>query len=226
VNTFIGHHLDAIQTCRSLPQEDTRLTIARWQLEEHINTFKVHLTEKCSELVFNLDELDSADWEDRKVTKVILSVAVRKENFYHSVCPRSQFESFTKLLACISANDDDLTLMLITSSPIRDSLWSHGLRQDEDVLVRRRIPADVNEKLFFEYISDMLISYVIAGKRCLDMESETAALLMDSAFPYVSARIIQKSGENNILAITFPAHTTNVLQALHYTIPGLFTRQD
>jgi hypothetical protein len=35
-------------------------------MEEHIQPLKTHLTGKVAELVFHLDELGSADWEDRK----------------------------------------------------------------------------------------------------------------------------------------------------------------
>jgi hypothetical protein len=40
VHAFIIRHLDAIQVCRSLPQEDTRMTISRAHLEEHIRLMK------------------------------------------------------------------------------------------------------------------------------------------------------------------------------------------
>jgi hypothetical protein len=114
--------------------------------------------------------------------------------------------------------------MLITSSPIRDSLWNHGLRQDEDVMLRRHTLADVNEELFFEYISEVFIPYVVAVRTRPELESETAILLMDSALPHVSAQILQKLGENNILAITFPTHITNLFQALDLVFFGALKR--
>jgi hypothetical protein len=54
----------------------------------------VHVTGKCAELVFNLDELGSADWEDRKVKKVVASAVVRKEDVYHSVSRRHRYMTF------------------------------------------------------------------------------------------------------------------------------------
>jgi hypothetical protein len=42
-NAFIGRHLDAFQTGRSPPQEDTRWTVTRVELEEHIQTMKAHV---------------------------------------------------------------------------------------------------------------------------------------------------------------------------------------
>jgi hypothetical protein len=61
INALIDRHLDALQISRSIPQEDTRLTVPKSQLEEPIHILQVHLIGKCAELVFNLDELGSAD---------------------------------------------------------------------------------------------------------------------------------------------------------------------
>jgi hypothetical protein len=67
VNRFIGRHVHELQTCRSMPQEDTRMLVPRVYLEEYIRlltTLHTHVARKCGELVFNLDELGSSDWED------------------------------------------------------------------------------------------------------------------------------------------------------------------
>jgi hypothetical protein len=134
VNAFIGRHLDALETGRSLPQDDTRLTVQRSQLEEHIQTMKVHEAGKLSELVFNLDELGSADWDDRKVKTLMVPAEVRKEDVYLAVSRRHRRVT---LLACVSATGDALTPMLVTGNPIRECLWNRGVRPDEDVVIRR-----------------------------------------------------------------------------------------
>jgi hypothetical protein len=66
LNTFVGHHLDALQIYGSLPQEDIRLTIPRDNIEAHIEHMKSIVAGKFAELVLNLDEVRSSDWEDRK----------------------------------------------------------------------------------------------------------------------------------------------------------------
>jgi hypothetical protein len=50
--------------------------------------------------------------------------------------------------------------MLVIGNSIRESLWNRGLRLDEDVVIRRRNPAYLNETLFYEYISGVFIPYV------------------------------------------------------------------
>jgi hypothetical protein len=181
----------------------------------------VHVTGKCAELVFNVDELGSTNWADRQVKKVVASAAVRKEDIYHFVARRHRHMT---ILTCISAAGDALTSILITSSPIRNSLSSHGLRQDEDVMLHRYTPADVNEELFFQHISEVFIPNVVAVRTPQELERETAILRMDSALPPVYDWILQKRGENDILAITFPDHTTNLFQALDLVFFGTHKR--
>jgi hypothetical protein len=217
VNAFSGRHLDALQTCRSLPQDDTRLTVPRSQLEEHIQKMKVHVAGKSSELVFNLDELGPADWTDRKVRKVIVLAEVRKEDVHHAVSRR---HCHVTLLACVSAAGDALTPMLATGNPIRESLWNRGLRSDEAIVIRRRNPAYLDETLFYEYISGMFIPYVSTLRSRPEIAYQPAILLMDSALPHTSKRILRVLSENNVIALTFPAHITNLFEALDLVFFG------
>jgi hypothetical protein len=80
--------------------------------------------------------------------------------------------------------------MLITRNPIIDSLRSLGLRQDEDVMIRRRNPADLNEALFYEYLSDVLILYVSSLRSIPELADQPEVLLMDSARPHTSEHIL------------------------------------
>lgn len=41
---------------------------------------KIYVDGKFAELIFNLDELGSSDWEDHKFMKVIVLTAVRRED--------------------------------------------------------------------------------------------------------------------------------------------------
>jgi hypothetical protein len=116
VNAFIGKHLPDLQPCHSIPQEDMRLAVPMSQLEEHINTLKVHPTWKCAEHVSNLDELGSADWEDRKVKKVIVSAAVPKERCL-SFCIPPPTQYYTPGLCLCGGRCDDFTAHYVDINP-------------------------------------------------------------------------------------------------------------
>jgi hypothetical protein len=123
-----------------------RLIVLRGQLEEHIQTMKVHGVGKFSELVFTLDGLGSADWEDRKVKKGNVPADVPNEDVYHHV---SRHHHVT-LQACVSAAGDALTPMLVTGNPVLNSLWSLDLHQDEDFMIPLRNTAYLEEALCYE----------------------------------------------------------------------------
>jgi hypothetical protein len=221
LHDFIGRHLDELQICRSLPREDLQMAVPRAYLEDHICILYTHITGRVAELVFNLDELGSADWEDRKAKKVIVPAGVPKEDVHHPVSRRHRH---TMLLACVSASGDALTALLIMGSPIPESLWSRGLRQDEDAMIRHRLPAYITEELLYDCISTVFIPYVLAVRDRASFEDEIAVLLMDSAVPHTSERVRRLLGENNIIAVTFPAHTTNLFQALDLVFFGVFRK--
>jgi hypothetical protein len=127
--TSIGPHLGELQLCQSMPQEETRLTVPRADLDDCINVLPIHLVRKVPELVFNLDELGSADFHDRKGKKVIPAWRVRKEDVDHAV---SQCGCHMTLLVCLSAAGDALTPLIVTASPIRGFLSSRNFRRDNE----------------------------------------------------------------------------------------------
>jgi hypothetical protein len=151
MGAFIGRHLDMLQECRSFPLEDSSLTALRAQLEKHINTVKTILAGKFSELVFNLDEIGFSEWEKRRPKTIIAPRSIPADQVFHSVSRRCRHVT---LLACISAAGDALTPMVISGPPFHDSLWATGLHQDEDVMIRHRNPAYINEDLF-SYVYQM-----------------------------------------------------------------------
>jgi hypothetical protein len=221
VHDFIGRHLDELKVCRSLPEEDLRMAVPRAYLEEDMQLLRIHLTGKVAELVFDLDELGSADCEDRKAKKVTVPAGVAKEDVYHPVSRRHRHMT---LFACVSASGDVLTPLVIPASPISGALWRRGLRQGEDVMIRHCSLAYITEELFCEYISNVLIPYVLAVRDRPGFQNEMTVLLMDSAVPHTSERVRRLFGENNSLAITFPAHTTMLFQALGLVFFGVLEK--
>jgi hypothetical protein len=90
------------------------------------------------------------------------------DDMYHSVSRRYRHVT---LLACVSVAEDVLMPMIISESPVRDSLWTKSLHQDEDVMVRQRNPAYVNKKIFlflFRIYGQCIHS--VRGKRSLKAE--------------------------------------------------------
>ena len=92
---------------------------------------------RLSELVFNLDEVGTSSWEDRKPKEAFVDSNIRSTNVYHSVTRK---ETQMTLLVCVSAAGESLTPMLITKHRINDSFWDNDLPQNEDAMIRFRNP--------------------------------------------------------------------------------------
>ena len=221
VNQFFLRNRDKIKKCRSLPQEDSRLLIPRAHLREHIHNMHKHVDGRLSELVFNLDEVGTSSWEDRKPKKVFVDANIRSTNVYNSVTRKA---THMTLLTCISAAGDSPTPMLITKHRINDSFWDNGLRQDEDVMIRFRDPPYIDTNLFYEYINNVLIMYVKCVREKYGIEEHEAVLLMDSFSAHCNEMILKCLGENRIIALCFPSHTTNIFQALDLVLFGVFKK--
>jgi hypothetical protein len=154
LHAFIGRHLDQLQIYHSLPQEDTGMIVPRAHLEEHIRIARSLIAGIFSELVFNLDEVGSSDWEDRKPKKVIVPRSVSPDDVYHPVRPRYRHMT---LLACVSAAGDALTPCIFSPSPIPASSWVHRLREHEDAMIWVREPAHIDENILTEPIPHVFI---------------------------------------------------------------------
>jgi hypothetical protein len=208
---------------RSFPQEDTRLTVPREFLEQHIINMHRYVEGTASELLFNLDEVGASDWEDRKPKKVFVSISLSETEIFHEVSRKFRHQS---LLACVSAAGDSVTPLIINCLHNTESIWTTGLRENEDLMLRFRDPAYIDEEIFFEYISTIFVPYV----QCIpqsnsQFRNQSAVLLLDSCPAHTSERILEILGKNAILAVTFPAHTTNLFQGLDLVLFGVLKKK-
>jgi hypothetical protein len=85
------------------------MAMPRAYVEEHINGLKNDRTGEVAEFLFNLDELGSTDWEDRKTEQMIVPAAICKDDVYHPVS-RMQSRRQATLFACVSASLRPMTL--------------------------------------------------------------------------------------------------------------------
>jgi hypothetical protein len=173
--------------------------------------------------VFNLNEVGSLKWENRKVKRVLVPASLSPDDIFH---PISRRYSHITILACVSVAGDALNPMIIMGVSIRDSLWEQGLRQDEDedAIIRSRIPTYIDTDLFNKYISTVLVSYVTNVRNNLALANEPVILLMDSTCPQVFKSILRRFGKIQIIALVFLAHTKNLFQTLDLVFFGILKK--
>jgi hypothetical protein len=222
IDGFLARHQREIKICQSLPQEETRFIIPQEFLNQHLINMQKLVAGRVAELVFNLDEVGSSDWEDRKTRKLIIPSSVDSHTIFHPVTRR--FKHMT-LLVCISAGGDALCPLLITAQALPQDVCDDALRLGEDVKIVRREPPYIDEGLFQDYLSTVFVPYVVAVREKLELDHERAVLLMDGMKAHCTEPILHHLGQNNIAVITFPPHTTNLFQPLDLSFFGALKRR-
>jgi hypothetical protein len=68
-------------------------------------------------------------------------------------------------------------------------------------MICQRNRAYIDEQLFFEYISNVLIPHVSSVRGRPELADEPAVWLMDSALPHTSERVPEIVDQNKIIAL-------------------------
>ena len=129
------------------------------------------------------------------------------------------------LVALVSSAGDALTPLLIAGCDVEEDLNKNGYRIGDDVIFRYRKPPFINKELFNEYIINVLIPYVSSLRQKEEYSNEPAVLLLDSCSAHVNDEILRILGENSIKVVAFPAHITNIFQALDLVLFGVFKKK-
>ena len=221
IYSFIQRHSDVLKKATSFPQEDTRLTVPVEFLVQHIENMNEIVNGVCSELLFNLDEMGSSDWEDRKTKKVIVPNEADPKSIFHKTSRKFKHQT---LLSIISAGGDALTPLIITSTNVEKDLNKLGYRSGEDAIFKVRSPAYIDENIFLEYIQSVFIPYVKTIRENPVFTKEPRVLLMDSCSSHLNPELLALLGANGIKVVTYPAHTTNTFQPLDLSLFGIIKK--
>jgi hypothetical protein len=65
VDSFRTRHAKQLFETKRALQENPRLELPRVFLQAWLHGFRDHIHQACAELVFNLDEIEISEWEDR-----------------------------------------------------------------------------------------------------------------------------------------------------------------
>ena len=153
------------------------MIIPRDFLTAHFTNMKQIVEGCCSELCFNLDEVGSSDWEERKIKKVRISKSSNTKKVNNVVSRKLKHQT---LVALVSYAGDALTPLLIASCYVEEDLKKNGYHIGDDVIFRYQKLPFIKKELFNEYIMNVLIPYVSSLREKEEYLNEPAVLLLDS----------------------------------------------
>jgi len=110
IDSLLMRHQGKLFANMSLPK-NPRLEVTRKFLEIALQCLKDHVAECIVELIFNLDEVEISEWEDRK-KKMIVLVSMRRHAIHHDVHRSLKHVS---TVICISAAGKSMTPFIVSS---------------------------------------------------------------------------------------------------------------
>jgi hypothetical protein len=112
--SFLKKHANLI--CRSVgrPQENVRLEVPHGYLDQYIRLIQEYVPLVPRELLFNIDESDFSDWEERKPKCVLILTEARGTTFHY---PASRKIGHQTLICCVTAAGDAYCPLLVSSDP-------------------------------------------------------------------------------------------------------------
>jgi hypothetical protein len=167
----------------------------------HIMNMENHVNDVLTELIFNIDEVGSQEWADRKLRKVIIPRQLRSVRIEYSV-PKSQ-----KRMNCIAvismAGDIPMPLPVIHRKSIDCAIWEEGWREGQDFFIRSNDTSHVTRDIFNEYSTKVILEYVATTGRSLNLGNSPAILLCDNWVSHCDVDIKELPARGNVRLVTF-----------------------
>jgi hypothetical protein len=215
---FLIRHRDRLAIATAAPQESPRLRIPRTYLNSYIQILHQVVDGIHPDLFYNLDEVGTSDWEDRKLKSVIVPFTLKGQVVHFDVDRTIRHQSIE---VCISAAGDRLLPLFLSSDRSSREVFTTGVRENIDLSLRVADSAYMNEETFHSYISQYYIPYIAGMRSARNHPTETVVLLMDNLYSHCADRTLYDLGQNNILAISFPPHSSGLFQMLDLVVFGV-----
>ena len=154
LNSFFNHHINEITKSTIYPQEDARLKAPRSYLKEYLDLVENVIGITPAESIYNIDETNLSDWEERKPKMVIIPKELENKRLHYHV---NQGISHQTLIVTINASGDAYFPLIITSDPNTEAIFDTTIRKDADLSIRVENSPYVTKAIFTEFITQKFI---------------------------------------------------------------------
>jgi hypothetical protein len=132
------------------------------------------------------------------------------------------------IVACISAAGEHMTSFFVSSqvnATVERRLKLEGFRLGVELILKHRNKPYMSSQLFAEYISTVLLPYVDELRSNEEFADKEAVLLMNNYFVRVQGETRQMLANHRVKVLSFPPHTTHILQSLDLNLFGNFKKR-
>ena len=205
------------------PQDEKRLNVSKTTAKKHISNLLNYVNNIPTELILNLDEASSSDWQDKRSKKVIVPFNINNERIEYAV---ERCSKKITICATISMAGDVLPPLIISNRvTIDQEIYDAGWREGQDFVYYHQKNSFMTKEIFQNYIFNHIIPYIDNTRKMMKLEDSPGVLLIDNCPSHQCDEIYKELANNNIRLITFPPHTTNLFQPLDLVTFGIFKQE-
>ena len=194
------------------PQDEQRIFVTKTTAKIHILNLIRYVNNVPTELILNLDEASSSEWEDKR-SKIVI---VPYENYNKTIeFPVDRCAKKITICATISMAGDVLPPLIISHrKTIDEEILNSGWRSGQDYIYYYNEKSFMTKAIFQDYIIHTIIQYIDRTRESMKLKDYPAVLLSDNCPSHRCEEIYKELANHNIRLITFPPHTTNLFQPL------------
>jgi hypothetical protein len=194
---------------KKFPQEDWRVQVSQVFLERAVQNRNEYGQGCTAELVFNLDEVDISDWEDRKARRVVALATMRGQTIHHGISRKVKHIS---VIPCVFAAGESLIPDMITlqDSPwVRKQLNIHPVRFGTDPILKSNSKPYINAESFLDYVQTVFLPNLAQLRRLDEFAEAMAVLLTDNCLSHITSDMIALLPDARGHVMTFARHTAH-----------------
>jgi hypothetical protein len=216
--SFFARRANELGFAVAVPRDKLRQEISRGFLDHYIDIILEHVNNTPADFVFNLDEVGVSDFEDASSKKVVVPRFLEGETLH---LPVDRSLRHLSLEACVCAGGDRLMPFVVATEQRTSEIFRTGIREGTDLQLFIARSPYFTESLFYNYINDVFIPFVLKRRDSHNCPNQHAILFMDNLFAHCSDRTLQLLSQHNIRVISFPPHSTHIFQMLDLVVFGV-----
>ena len=221
VREFLESH--GYSLVSAVPTEDLRVNVDRVKLVDFFNnTLPAALNGVEPSLVFNVDEMGSERYADRKRINVLVPSASEHRDGMVVGIPRTSYRC--TLIACISLDGECLKPAIITKNKtVTSALFENGYDTNRVKLYHTK-NSFITGEVFWRWLNDIFLPHVEERREVLRRQrgnfNERAVLIMDGCTCHKLTPFLTLLASKNVTPVFLVPHSSHLTQPLDLGIFG------
>ena len=219
---FIQRHSNELTKVKATQIDNARTLVTIDMINEYILTLMEGSQDIVSELFYNIDE--TANSAPANCHDYVAIIPKEYENMpcYYKVSRNEK--NITAIVTITLSGDMIPPAVILPRTTIPSDFDYTGMRNGKDMYLMSSESGYINHNLFVHYLCDIVFPDITNKRLTLNMPEATALILMDNCSSHISEYVKSLCADNNIIIITYPPHSSHLLQPLDLVFFGLTKR--